>query len=310
MIYLIYGTKNYFIDKCVKDISKDFEDINISKFDLDNTNLNDVIDDCMTISMFADRKLVICENASIFSPTGKTSVELENYLNNPNSLTTLVFVLNSDKVDKRKKITKLIKEKGEIKEFCDNENPSTFVKRSLKDYQIDNSVVNLLIDRVGDNILTLESEINKIKLYKDDKVITKDDIFKLTSKAAYDDIFKLIDYIINDNKDKALETLNEMLKNGEEVIKIIIILANQIRLLYQAKTLQTKGFSEKSIAETLKVHPYRIKLALQNGRKYSSESLLNNLKALADIDFGIKSGKLNKDLALEMYILSQNENKF
>ena len=115
----------------------------------------------------------------------------------------------------------------------------------------------------------------------------------------------MIDYIINNNKDKALETLNEMIKNGEEVIKIIIVLAGQIRLLYQVKTLYMKGFSEKSIAETLKVHPYRVKLAVQNSKKYSSESLINNLKALADIDYGIKSGKLNKDLALEMYILGK-----
>ena len=305
MVYLIYGDKDFLIEKEMKNIAKDFEDINISKYDLENTNIKDIIDDCETISMFADKKLVICENASIFSSSTKTSIELENYLNNPNSLTTLVFLLNNDKIDKRKKITKLIKEKGVIKEFITNENPNTFIRKNLKDYKIDTSTIDLLIDRVGDNILTLNNEILKIKLYKEDNIITKEDILKLTSKAAYDDIFKLIDYIINNNKDKALETLNEMLKNGEEVIKIIIVLAGQIRLLYQAKTLYMKGFSEKSIAETLKVHPYRVKLAVQNSKKYSSESLINNLKALADIDYGIKSGKLNKDLALEMYILGK-----
>ena len=305
MVYLIYGDKDFLIEKEMKNIAKDFEDINISKYDLENTNIKDIIDDCETISMFADKKLVICENASIFSSSTKTSIELENYLNNPNSLTTLVFLLNNDKIDKRKKTTKLIKEKGVIKEFITNENPNTFIRKNLKDYKIDTSTIDLLIDRVGDNILTLNNEILKIKLYKEDNIITKEDILKLTSKAAYDDIFKLIDYIINNNKDKALETLNEMLKNGEEVIKIIIVLAGQIRLLYQVKTLYMKGFSEKSIAETLKVHPYRVKLAVQNSKKYSSESLINNLKALADIDYGIKSGKLNKDLALEMYILGK-----
>ena len=111
MVYLIYGDKDFLIEKEMKNIAKDFEDINISKYDLENTNIKDIIDDCETISMFADKKLVICENASIFSSSTKTSIELENYLNNPNSLTTLVFLLNNDKIDKRKKITKLIKEK-------------------------------------------------------------------------------------------------------------------------------------------------------------------------------------------------------
>ena len=150
----------------------------------------------------------------------------------------------------------------------------------------------------------MESEINKIKIYKgNDRNITDEDILNLTVKLIEIDIFKLIDYIVKKDKEKALELYYEMLKMNEEPIKIIVILANQFRIMYQSKELLKKGYSEKDIAATLKIHPYRVKLAIQNSRSYTSETLLKYLNDLADIDIGIKTGTLNKDLALELFIL-------
>ena len=107
------------------------------------------------------------------------------------------------------------------------------------------------------------------------------------------------------NKDEALEIYNEMLKVNEEPLKIVILLASQFRLMYQAKELAKKGYSEKNISEVLKVHPYRVKLALQKGKKYKVETLLNYLNALADIDIAIKTGKTDKNLALELFLLNE-----
>ena len=158
--------------------------------------------------------------------------------------------------------------------------------------------INLFLDRVGNNPLIIQNEINKIKIYKNkDKNITDKDIINLTNKNIDIDIFKLIDYIVQKNKEKAIELYYEMLKINEEPIKIIVILANQFRIMYQSKELLKKGYSEKDIASILKIHPYRVKLAIQNSRNYSSKTLLEYLNNLADIDIGIKTGKLNKDLA-------------
>ena len=307
MLYLLYGTKTFLMEEQLKKITKDFEKINISKYDLNNDNAVDIIDDAQTISLFGDKKLIIADNANVFTGTTSKDAEIiEAYLNKPNDLTTLVFIVNSDKIDNRKKITKLMKKNEDMKDFSNNIDPINFIKKDLNGYDISINTINLLIDRVGNDPLILKSELNKIKLYKgDDHKITDNDIMTLTIKTSYEDIFKLIDYIVDNNKEKALEILENMIKNGEEAIKIIIILAGQIRIMYQAKILLKKGLSEKSIADTLAIHPYRVKLALQKGRRYTENILLNYLSELADIDYGIKSGKLNKDLALEMFILQK-----
>ncbi len=307
MLYLLYGTKDFLLKQELKKLMTGFEEINISKYDLNNDTMQDIIDDAKTISLFGDKKLIICENANLFTgQTAKDAEILESYLTKPNDLTTLIFITNNDKIDNRKKITKLMKKNGIIKDFSENINPITFVQNNLKDYNINISAINLLIERVGNNPLILKNEIDKLKLYKgNNKFIDENDILNLTVKTSYEDIFKLIDYIIDNNKDKALEILEEMFKNGEEAIKIIVILAGQIRIMYQAKVLIKKGLSEKNIADILAIHPYRVKIALQKGRRYNENILLNYLSELADIDYAIKSGNSNKDLALEMFILQK-----
>ena len=96
-----------------------------------------------------------------------------------------------------------------------------------------------------------------------------------------------------------------MLKTNEEPIKIIILLASQFRIMYQTKELLKRGMSKNDIASTLKIHPYRVEIAMQQGRKYDSKTLLKYLNNLADLDINIKTVKTNKYLALEMFILKE-----
>ena len=305
MVYLLFGTKDYSINNEIKKICKNIDEMNISRYDLNNDLTSLVIEDAKTISLFGDKKIVIADNANMFTAsTSKDSEIIEDYLKNINEYTDLIFIVHSDKIDARKKITKTIKEKGKIIEFNDDLDAVSLIRRLFKDYNIEYSDIKLLIDRVGNNPLIITNEINKIKIYKgNDKNITSEDILNLTNKIIEIDVFKLIDYIVRKDKENALELYNEMLKVNEEPIKIIVILANQFRIMYQSKELLKKGYSEKDIASILKIHPYRVKLAIQNSRNYTSQMLLKYLNDLADIDIGIKTGTINKDLALELFIL-------
>lgn len=305
MVYLLYGTKEFQINEEIKKICKNIDEMNISRYDLNNDLLSLAIEDAQTLSLFGDKKVIIVDNADMFTgATSKDSELVQKYLDNINENTTLIFIVHNDKLDTRKKITKLIKEKGKVLEYNDELDTVSLVRKLFKGYNIDYKTINLFIDRIGNNPLIIQNEINKIKIYKgNNKNITDEDILNLTIKLIEIDIFKLIDYIVKKDKEKALELYYEMLKMNEEPIKIVVILANQFRIIYQAKELFKKGYSEKDIASILKIHPYRVKLAIQNGRNYTSKTLLKYLNDLANIDIGIKTGTLNKDLALELFIL-------
>lgn len=309
MIYLLYGTEKLLIEQETNKIidKTNINPDNIIKYNLENTLINNVIEDAETYSMFDDKKVIIVENSYIF--TGKKGIEqnvelLESYFNNYNPDTIVIFTIISDKLDERKKIVKLINKVGQVKNLVSND-INSFIKNKFDDYKISNQDINLLIDRVGNNLSILNNEIEKIKTYKDkDKQITTEDIINLTSKTIDTDIFKFIDNIINNNKSEVLETYNELLKLGEEPIKIIVMLANQFRLMYQVKGLTKKGYSEKDIAKLLDIHPYRVKLSLGKSKSFSDKKLLSILKQLAELDSDIKKGNIDKNLGLELFILS------
>lgn len=312
MIYLFYGIEDYLIQKEIDNIKQknNIEEISISRYDLTNTNIEKIIEDCEMNSMFTDKKVIIVNNSYIFTGQSKKGqIEqnleaLEKYINNSNIDTLLIFISDSEKLDERKKIVKLIKQKGIVKEFNTTTNINSIVKSFFNDYKISDSSITKLINRVGNNLPLLEEEAGKLKLYKDDiKEINDEDILKITNKNVDLDIFKLIDNIIMKNKKVATETYNEMIKYGEEPIKILIMIASQIRLMYQTKLLYKKGYTEKDSASLLGIHPYRVKLATEKGRKYTESDLLMYLDNLADLDSKIKQSNVDKKMAIELFIL-------
>ena len=309
MNYLLYGSNKFLIDKEIEDIIKknEIDSINISNYDLTIDSVKNIVEDANTISLFSENKLIIVDNANIFN-RGKTidDIELlEEYLNNSNDSTIMIFINHNDTVDGTKKITKFIKKNGKILDFIKNKDTNSIVKNMFDDYIIDFNLINLIIKKVGDNLDIIYQEVEKLKLYKiDNREITKEDIDNLVSENISVDIFKFVDDIINKNKKEALVAYRKLLILNEEPIKLISLIASKFRLMYQANVLSKKGYTDKQISEILKVHPYPVKLALQTGYKYNPKLLLKYINDLADLDIGIKSGEKDKDSSLELFILS------
>lgn len=310
MIYLFYSKESFLIKKEINKIVNDnnIEDININNYDLNESNIKDVIEDACTFSMFDDKKIIIVNNAYFFTAK-KNDIDqdleiLENYLSNPNPSTILIFTFLDSKLDERKKISKTIKKIGVIKDLDNFNNINDIVKDMFKPYSIDNNNINLIIERVGTNLVMLETEIEKIKIYKDkDMNIGKEDIVNLTHENIEANMFLLVDTIINRDKKKALTIYHEMLDMNEEPIAIIITLANKIRSLYQTKELYKKGYKEADIASILGVKPGYLYYLKDSLKKYDSITLYKLLSKLADLDYDIKSGKIDKNMGLELFIL-------
>lgn len=303
-MYLLYGTNDYLIKKYINKLLKenDLEDIDIVNYNLDNDTLDTIINDADTISLFSSKKAIIVDNATIFKSNSMDLTLLEKYVTNPNLDTLLIFIVHDEKIDERKKITKLFRTKCNVVELNDT-NIFPIVKDMFNGYSIDSNTINYFIERVGSDLMMLENEVDKIKTYKDDKNISKDDIDLLTIKTVEVDLFKLIDAIITKDKDTAMRIYNQMLLMKEEPIAIIITLANQIRIMYQTKELYNLGYLESDMASILNIHPFRVKKAREKARSYSSELLLTHLEKLSDLDLNIKKGLIDKDIALEMFIL-------
>lgn len=305
MNYLLYGLEEFQINKRIDELIKKYhiEEINCIKYRLDN-NLKEIVDDAATISMFSDKKMIIVDDANIFDSKLNNIDYFEKYLNNSNPDTILIFKLIQEKLDTRRKIYKEFNNKGIIEEFNGKFNAYKYVSELLNGYQITNHTIQLLLKRVGNNPDILKSEIDKLITYKNnDQLITDQDIMDVCSYYVDTNIFAFMDNIINKNKTSALTTYYELLKRGEEPIKIIIMLANNFRLMYQTINLQKMGYTEKDMMKITGKSAYPIKLALQKGYKYTNDILINIIDNLAELDYQMKTSEVDKKLALELFIL-------
>lgn len=312
MIYLLYGKEELLIQKEIDNIKKENElnDLDVNEYELDTVSLKEALEDAETISFFHDKKAVILNHCTFLTGTTKKgSIEqpialLEEYIKHPNPSTILILVVFSEKLDERKKIVKMLKKEVIVKELNQVANQEQFVKDLFHGYQISRDDLNLFQKKVGNHLELLEQEAEKLKMASfQEKIITTELIQDITIQTIDLDIFGLIEAIVLKQKEKAMMMLDEMIKRGEEPLMILIMLANQFRIIYQAKELYQKGYTEKNIASMLSIHPFRIKKALEKGRIFSSEILLSYIKQLAELDYQIKNGGINKRLGLELFLL-------
>lgn len=309
--YLIYGTDKSRIHKKIEEIKEKLKIEEIIKYSLDKDNLEDIILDASLVNMFSSTKLILVDDANIFT-TSKKEIDtkvLEDYLNNYNSDTYIIFECNQEKVDTRKKIYKKIKELGEIIEIVKPD------KKSIKEYILNlakknNYVIediDYLTNKIGTDVNNVDNELTKLFIFKtEDKKITNKDIDKLIIPSLEDEIFALSDAVIKNETKRSLDLLEEFINKNYDEMQIIILLANSFRFMYQVKYLSNKNMSSDMIAKELSANPYRVKINLKNCYYYSESDLLLYLKKLADLDKNIKLGLINKNLGLQMFLMNKN----
>ena len=311
--YLLYGTDTSIIGREI-DIIK--EKLSISDNDVIYYNIEDiqnVVDEALTISMFSANKLIVIDSTIYLSQ--KKDIEninlLENYFNNYNSNSYLVFVSNSDTIDSRKKLVKFINSNGTTKkEEANNEYLSDYVNDYLKkkNYKMSSMDINIFINRVGNNIDNIKNELDKLMLYKiDDKVINNSDIMLLTEENTDNSVYDLVSALLKNNNSKAIKLYKNFVMNGIDLNQIIAIIASQIRLLFQVKRLYNSGKSNDEIAKILEFKSvYRVKYLLSDSYYYSEDTLIKYLSKLSNIDRNIKINNIDGNILLELFIAGKD----
>lgn len=290
--------------------------LNMSLDDTINYDINsvsDIVNEASTIGMFSLNKFIVINIDSYFKD--KKDIPninlLEEYFDNYNSNSYLIFICNSDTIDSRKKIVNLIKKNGIVKKIEANDSYITdYINSYLKDngYSINNSDVIYFINRVGSNINNITNELDKLMLYKiNDKIITRSDIDLLTVENIDDSIYELVNAILKNDSKKAIKLYYNFITNGMDVNQMIAIVGSQIRLLYQVKRLHNKGKNNEEIAKILEFKSvYRVKYLLSDSYYYSEEDLLKYLSKLSTIDEAIKSSNQDGNMLFELFIIKKD----
>jgi len=318
-LYVLYGSEKFRMNEFAavlenQLIAKEDRDFAVIPFDLSETPIQAVIEEAETVPFMVQRKLLLVRDASLFT-AGKENAKLEHrieslsdYIQQPVDFSVIVFMVNNDKLDERKKIVKAVKTAGTVLAFnpLGAEELLRWVEKAVRERGCDTApgMAEALIASAGTGLQGLSGEIDKLCLFAGKGgTVNAAAVESLVHRGTEQTVFTLVEDIANLRLDNALDSLYELLKQREEPIKIAALIARQFRIILQVKDLSGQSYSQGQIASQLGLHPYAVKLAGEQARKFEGRRLRQILSAMADLDYQMKTGAIDKVLGLELFML-------
>ena len=112
----------------------------------------------------------------------------------------------------------------------------------------------------------------------------------------------MVNAILNKETAIAEDLYQQMLIQKIEPIALNGLILSQLRLLIQINILSGQGLTQATIASTLKVHPFRVKMASSQARKFGLAELQDMYQYIVDIDYKMKTGSDNKEMLFDLFI--------
>jgi DNA polymerase-3 subunit delta len=321
-LYLLFGTESFLIHETIQLLIKhvlneEERDFNLSTYDLEETPIEVALEDAETLPFLGDKRLIILQNP-VFLTSERTKEKVDHNINklgqflaNPAPYSIVVIAAPYEKLDERKKITKELKRNAETLEAkkLNEQDLRNWIKERVlgNGSQMDEKAIEKMIAIAGTNLFVLTNEIDKMSLYAgNEKKIDLQMVEMLVSKTLEQNIFELVEKVVHRKTEEALRIYYDLLKQNEEPLKILALLAGQFRLIYQVKELARKGYGQQQIAGTIKQHPYRVKLAAGQANLFTENELKELMLLFADADYQMKTGGLNKTMIIEMIFFKLN----
>ncbi|MBA4493105.1 DNA polymerase III subunit delta [Paenactinomyces guangxiensis] len=321
-VYFFYGSETFLIEETVEWMRNQLmpgEDQfgNVTTLDLEEVPVQILVQEAETPPFFGDRRLIIGKNAGFLSTAKKRGgvdhkpETLLSYLEQPLASNVVILVAPSDQLDKRKKVVKALEKQAYTMKFEPLKGSELlhWLQKRLKQMGVDieKEALRELVQLAGTDLRLLYQECVKLATFVGKGgTVTPSVVSELVPRTLEHDVFKLTDSIARRKIDEAFSIWYDLLYQREEPVRILALITRQFRLMLQVKILARQGMSEKEMASHLKVHPYPVKLALRQSAAFSEEALRSLLARAIAADQEMKSGKIDKVLAVERLLLQVN----
>lgn len=304
-VYLLMGDR-FLVDKKLAEIRQDVgvDEYNSVVYDAEDFDLSTIISDAQTIPFMADEKLVIIKHI-----TFEASELLGDFLALIDDIPSFLhLVIIPTKIDKKTKVYKRISAVGEVHDY--EKLSSDQLRESIVHFldrrmiKIEPLALSELVARVDMNAQTVMHELSKLDNYfSQGDTVTVYDVEMLTPRNIEDDVFQLINAVVAKQKQPALSMLTDLLKS-EDAMRLLTLIQNKFREINYTKQLLMKGFKKDDLMRLFNASKGRVYYMEKNASMVSEEELSYQLDQLANTEFSIKKGVLDKQVALELYILN------
>lgn len=322
-VYIIYGSegylKQYYADLiCKKSVGKDFEDFNLKKLEGRDTSLNEIYDCISAFPMMSEYTCTLVKDyplTEFVNDQNKINDEFNSVITDIPESSILVFWMDTVEVDeKNKKWTSLIKLFDSVGVCAKIEKRTRSALEKLlvssaakKDCTLSRENAGYIITLVGEDMATLQNELNKVCAFANSGEITREHIDKTVIISVEAKVFQLSRMIVRGEADNAFENLNNLFKLREEPIAILAVLSKAFIDMYRVKAIKETGTPYSKLAEdfpaSYRGRGFILDNAANDSKNYSVTQLQNALDILSDADRRMKSTAEDNKTILEELIL-------
>lgn len=304
--YLLYGKERYLIrqyrDRLIAALSDRGDTMNFARFEGADINQGEIIDLAETLPFFAERRLIVIEESGLFK---KGARELADYMESVPDTTYFVFV--EQEADKKTKLYKEVKKRGSAVEFVrqTDETLARWIEGRIRrnGKKITGDAYRLFVERTGDDMENIDRELEKLLCYTMDKdYIDVGDVKAVTTVRTESRIFEMVDAVANRDGRRAFLLYYDLLALREPSMRILYLITNQISRLITVHAMTNQGFSGKDIAAKAGCPEFAVRKYQAQSRAFSMEQLKAALKEGVSMEEAVKTGKIDDQLAVELFI--------
>jgi len=309
-IYLFHSTNDFLLNHKIEEKIKEFnvDPFNIIKYDLLENSSDDILEDLQTVSFFAEKKVIVIRNIDELEKEDEFVVKSwVTYFEKPNPDVILIIAMQ-ELLPETSLLGGALFKYAFIEKVKDMEKKDypDFIKNMFKkyQYQISDDAVEALLERTNLDFNLINQEAEKLMLFAyDTKEINEKAVILLVSRNLEENIFELTNALLSKNQTKTIEIFYDLVARNEDPLRILTNIVGKVRELMHTKLLLDKGYRQDQIAEHFHIKSGRAYYLVKNAQGVNFAQLENHIKKLSKLDYEIKSGKIDKKLGLELYLL-------
>lgn len=306
-------------------------DLNYLEVDAEEEPVEKALESAQTFPFLAERRLVLVKRPREFSAgkgkrpgveesggeeddsadapglaEGGSEGPLLRYLAEPPPTTVLVFLVRGAP-DRRKKLFKALDKVGLVVDCGppkESEMPSWIRQRASQlGAQIAAEAAEALAARTGPDLTLADGEIKKLLTYCGGRPVQASDVELLVAGVAETSIFKLLDAVGARRPQEAMARLSRILVQGEPPVRILFMVARQVRLVLACQVMIDKGYTQREIEASLGLSPYAARTYISQRHNFSREELVWALGRILEADVDLKTSHGDARTILELCLL-------
>jgi DNA polymerase-3 subunit delta len=309
-VALIVGEERFFVDRALSALraavlGEDGIGLNEDVFEGKGVSASRVVDAARTLPMLADKRLVLVREASAIAPSELD--KLADYLEQPYESCCLVLVAES--LDGRTRLSKRAAKAGFLVEATGIKPPELrgFVQDEARrrKVRIEADAIAALLDAVGNDLPAIDDALERLSLYVGDgRAIDLAAVETCVARVRVESIWALVDAVGMRDRRTALRAAASLLADREPPLRILAMVARQLRMLARMQGALDDGAPPQDAARMAGAPPFKARDLANAARRFEPRLLARAFSVLAEADLELKGSRKPPELVLEGAILT------